>query len=273
MMPRDDELSGLFVTGTDTGVGKTRVVAAIARRLRAEGRRPAVLKPVASSSAIGEGGASISEDTAILRAALDDASIPPERITPIALPGDLAPSVAARLSGRVLRHSEVMARTFEALDWWADRCDGVVVEGVGGFLCPLAEDSTVADLAIALDFPVLIVARRGLGTLNHTMLTVEAVLRRGLRVAGVVLNGSEPVTNAESDRTNPGELARRLGAEVPILAVLPHVSDPETLIAAMDDVGWYGRLSAPSARGVGRMPEERERPVRIEARRSRCPRS
>ena len=84
----------------------------------------------------------------------------------------------------------------EALDWWAGRAEVMVVEGVGGLLCPLAEGTTVADLAVALDYPLLVVARRGLGTLNHTLLTSRPRRLRALRVAGLVLNSAEPPTGS-----------------------------------------------------------------------------
>jgi dethiobiotin synthetase len=120
----------------------------------------------------------------------------------------------------------------------------MVVEGVGGLLCPLAEGATVADLAIALDFPLIVVARRGLGTLNHTLLTVEAARCRGLRMAGVVLNGAEPTVDPIAEQTNPSELSRRLG-EVPLLADLPFGANLDTLLAAMPDLDLLGR-AAPS---------------------------
>jgi dethiobiotin synthetase len=114
-----------------------------------------------------------------------------------------------------------------------------VVEGVGGFLCPLTDDATVADLAIRLDFPLVVVARRGLGTLNHTLLTVEAAHLRGLRLAGVVLNGAEPPANALAEATNREELSRRLD-RVAVLAELDHVPDPAVLWKGLDGVDWYG---------------------------------
>ena len=120
----------------------------------------------------------------------------------------------------------------------------MVVEGVGGLLCPLAEGITVADLAVRLDYPLVIVARRGLGTLNHTLLTVEAALSRSLRVAGVVLNGAEPTVDPVAEATNPAELARRLGP-MPILADLPHGIDEEAAAVVMNGLDWYNRASGP----------------------------
>jgi dethiobiotin synthetase len=102
----------------------------------------------------------------------------------------------------------------------------------------------VADLAVLLDYPLVVVARRGLGTLNHTLLTVDAALSRSLRVAGVVLNGAEPTTEPIAESTNAEELARRLGP-VPVLAELPHGVDREAAAVAMKGLDWYNRASEP----------------------------
>jgi len=119
-----------------------------------------------------------------------------------------------------------------------------VVEGVGGLLTPLAEAATVADLAIALDYPLVVVARRGLGTLNHTLLTVEAARRRGLRLAGVVLNAAGSAAVDIAAETNAEELARRLEG-VAVLAELPHLADPAALSNSLETVDWSGWACAP----------------------------
>ncbi|RUL87314.1 dethiobiotin synthase [Tautonia sociabilis] len=242
-------LRGLFVTGTDTGVGKTRVAAAIASVLANRGVRVGVLKPVATGAEpVGDGWRA--EDAELLISAIGG-RVPSDRVCPIAFQPPLAPPVAARLSGEPLGFDRVLAETRTALDWWAGPggAELVVVEGVGGLLCPLAEGATVADLAVSLDFPVLVVARRGLGTLNHTLLTVEAARRRGLRLAGVVLNGSEPTVDPLAERTNPGELARWLG-DVPLLADLPHGAGLAALLGGMIDLDWNGRALTPRIVGI-----------------------
>jgi dethiobiotin synthetase len=230
-------LPGLFVVGTDTGVGKTRVASAIARTLVDEGRRVGVLKPVATGG-VGEG-----DDTSALLAAIGG-GIPRERVTPIAFDEPLAPPVAARRQGTPLHFEQVEQAVAEALAWWADRAELMIIEGVGGLLCPLAERATVADLAVALDYPLVLVARRGLGTLNHTLLTVEAARLRALRIAGLVLNASAPTTDPLAEATNPDELARRLEG-VPLLAEIDHVGDPEALRAAVRAIDWSSRAAFP----------------------------
>ncbi|MFO0960234.1 MAG: dethiobiotin synthase [Isosphaeraceae bacterium] len=231
-------MPGLFITGTDTGVGKTFIAAAIAAALARKGRKIGVLKPVAT------GGEPIEDAEALLSAI--GGGVPIGRITPLHYPDPLAPCIAARLAGRPLRQADLMETVRRAIAWWAERSSMMVVEGVGGLLCPLADDSTVADLAIALDYPMILVARRALGTLNHTLLTVEAARDRGLRIAGIVLNGSTPTADPLAESTAPEELIRRLDG-IPILAEIPHGDDPAAII---DPIDWIGLSQPPRARSV-----------------------
>jgi dethiobiotin synthetase len=236
-------LPGLFVVGTDTGVGKTSVASAIARTWRLAGHRVGVLKPVASGARRVEGQL-ISDDAERLSEAVGG-GIPFDRVAPIVFEEPLAPPVAARRLGDPLIFDRVAEAVSNCLDWWRDRADLMVVEGVGGLLCPLAEGSTVADLAILLDYPLLIVAHRGLGTLNHTLLTIEAARTRALRVAGVVLNGARPAESPVAEASNAEELARRLG-DVAILADWGHgMMDFGRDPVALEAGGWYDLARAP----------------------------
>lgn len=239
---------GLFITGTDTGVGKTTVATAIARALTGQGRRVGVLKPVATG-VVREGDTWRCEDTEALIAAVGG-GVALERVTPVVYEPPLAPPVAARLAGAPLCWPDLRSLVFESLAWWtAQGVEVVIVEGVGGFLCPLAEEATIADLAVALDFPLVVVARRGLGTLNHTLLTLEAARLRSLRIAGVVLNGSEPNANPLAESTNATELARWLDP-TPLLAEIPHHVDsthhvfPSMVDESLRGVDWMGRALA-----------------------------
>ncbi len=240
-------LPGLFVVGTDTGVGKTRVASAIARAMTRSGRRVGVLKPVATGAARDAGGGGwIVEDASRLIEAIGGGCATADAC-PIAFAEPLAPPVAARRAGVPLLAAAVERAAYASIDRWAAAgAEVMVVEGVGGLLCPIAEGATVADLAVRLDYPLVIVARRGLGTLNHTLLTVEAALGRSLRVAGVILNGAEPTTDPVAEATNPGELARRLGT-VPLLGDWPH--EPPGLAAGADVVAdgtdWYDWAGRP----------------------------
>ncbi len=221
-------MRGLFVTATDTGAGKTFVTAGIARIWRRENRLFRVCKSVATGS-----DRDFSEDTRILATAAGDADL--AAVTPFTFAVPAAPAVAARLAGTPLTLEELAA---------AVRRRGaggrtVLVEGVGGLLCPLTERQTVADLAVELDLPLIVVARRSLGTLNHTLLTVEAARCRGLRVAGVVVTETTPVRGV-AEETNVEELRRRLDA--PLLAVLPYQPGPVGDVPALAAVDWW-RLS------------------------------
>lgn len=220
-------MRGLFITGTDTGVGKTWVTAGLARLLARQQRRIAVCKPVATGARIVDG-RRISEDAEMLAAA---AGSTPEQVTPFVFFEPAAPPVAARLEGRTL----CLADLIRGVRHSADAAEMTLVEGVGGLLCPLTERETVADLIAALGLPVVIVARRSLGTLNHTLLTVEVARQRGLRLAGVVVNETAPPASV-AERSNVDELRARL--PVPLLAVVPFqrvgAASIEEALAAVD---------------------------------------
>jgi dethiobiotin synthetase len=235
-------LPGLFVVGTDTGVGKTRLASAIARSLVERGRRIGVLKPLASGASR-DGDSWRCEDAERLAGAIGG-GVPLDRVAPFVFEEPLAPAVAARRLGRPLDPAEVERAVVGALAWWAERAEAVVVEGVGGLLTPVAEGWTAADLAVALDYPLVIVARRGLGTLNHTLLTVEVAIRRGLRVAGVVLNSPEPASGSPAEATNADALARLLDG-IPVLGELEHDDDPASVPIVVRSIDWYDRMGRP----------------------------
>jgi dethiobiotin synthetase len=205
-------MRGLFITATDTGAGKTFVTAVIARTLREQGAAVRVCKPVATG-AEWAGGRWVGDDTRVLAEAADDPNL--DAITPWAFPAPAAPPVAARLAGATLRLEEIA----DAVRRRAVPGALVLVEGIGGLLCPLTERETVADLAAELGLPLVVVARRSLGTLNHTLLTLEVAHARRLAVAGVVVSETAPVSGP-AEETNVEELRRRI--RPPLLAVFPH---------------------------------------------------
>jgi len=219
-------MRGLFVTATDTGAGKTFVTAGLARLWRRERRPFRVCKPVATGA-----DNDWCEDTRLLAEAAGDPDL--AAITPYTFAAPAAPPVAARLAGTSLRLADLAA----AVRRRTEGGNAVLVEGVGGFLCPLTECETVADLAIELALPLVVVTRRSLGTLNHTLLTVEAAQRRGLHLAGVVVTATRPVSGV-AEQTVLSELQHRLG--VPLLSALPY--QPNTDNAAMEElqaVDWW----------------------------------
>ena len=206
---------GLFITGTDTGIGKTFVAALLARELRRQNLKVGAYKPVATGAVLDHEGRARWEDVETLVAALDD-RYEADRICPQRFEAPLAPPLAARAEGRTVDR-ELLRRGAE---WWMDRVDLLLIEGVGGLLCPLTETGTVAELAADLRAPLLIVARQALGTINHTLLTIEAARSRGLTITGVVLNEPAPAAGDPSVASNAAEIESRGG--VGVLATLAH---------------------------------------------------
>ena len=205
---------GVFVTGTDTGVGKTVATCALVRGLRARGIDAGAMKPI--ETGVGDAGPM---DALALRAAagggdaLDD--VCPQRF---ALPA--APTAAARAEGRAVDLAAVDAayRRLRMRHAW------LAVEGAGGLLVPAADGVTMADLAARLGLPLLVVCRAALGTLNHTRLSLEAARRRGLEVIGVVISHADgPLSDA--DAVNLEELRR--DADAPWLGEIPPFADGE----------------------------------------------
>jgi len=194
---------GVFVTGTDTEVGKTVAAAALVAALRARGLRVAPMKPIAAG-AVERDGQWINEDTqALLEAAGLDRSHA-SRVTPVLLREPMAPHLAARLEGRSLSLEPLVA-AFRALEG-----DFAVVEGVGGFRVPLFDHVDTADMARAFGLPVVLVVGMRLGCLNHALLTRDAVLGVGLRLAGWIANEIDPAMRSLDD--NIAALGERLGA-------------------------------------------------------------
>ena len=224
-------MNGLFFTATDTGVGKTTVAAAVARLLRRQGRDCRVCKPVATGASQ-INGRWLCEDTIRLGEATGQTGNW-EQITPWTFAEALAPPVAARRAGVVLALNDLVA----AVRNQHQPGSVVLVEGVGGLLCPLTERETIADLAAATGLPLIVVTRRSLGTLNHTLLTLEVARTRRLEVAGIVVNEtSAPTTMA--DQTNVAELARR--TSLPLLAVVPYQVDGVMDVSpALAQVDWW----------------------------------
>src|SRR5262245_52728323 len=214
-------MRGLFITGTDTGVGKTEVTAGIARLWRRQGRLFRARKPVATGSL---------DDARKL--ALAAGVLDLHTVSPLVFAEPAAPPLAARLEGTELTLAMIKEATLRHPEDSA-----LLIEGVGGLLCPLTATETVADLADALGLPLVVVARRSLGTLNHTLLTVEVALNRGLKVAGVVVNETAPVTT-RAEQSNVQELHARLA--VPILAVVPYnPGGYDGEIAELAAVDWW----------------------------------
>jgi dethiobiotin synthetase len=203
---------GLFVTGTDTNVGKTHLASMIIRDLRQSGHRVGAYKPACSGAVIDAKGDRW-DDIERLRSALG-AEYPDDLICPQRFLAPLAPPMAARAEGRQVDFDLLV----HGAEHWQPHADLLIVEGAGGLLAPVAEAKTVADLAIAIGYPLIIVARCGLGTINHTLLTVEAARHRGLSVAGIVLNQSRPEDDFALAESNATAIAAH--GQIPILGIV-----------------------------------------------------
>jgi dethiobiotin synthetase len=198
-------MRGLFVTGTDTGVGKTMIAGALAHALTGHGIAVAVRKPV-ESGCERAGDELHPADGSILRAAAGERE-PLETVTPLRLVHALSPERAARIEGMELELYDLIAAVRIGAPG-----DFYLVEGAGGFLSPLAKDALNADLAVALGLPVLLVVADRLGCINHALLTAEAIERRGLRIVAAVVNAVTPAADEGMD--NREDLASRLPCPV-----------------------------------------------------------
>lgn len=186
-------MRGLFVTGTDTGAGKTVVAGSIAAALRTRGERVAVVKPVVTGLDDPEPGRPA--DHELLAAA---AGVDPSSVTSLTFGPPLSPHLAAELAGTAIEPAALVAAARDA----AAGADVLVAEGVGGLLVPLTPGYLVRDYALDLGLGIVIAARPGLGTINHTLLTIEAARGAGLAILGVVLTPwpAEPARGETSNR-------------------------------------------------------------------------
>jgi len=204
--------AGLFITGTDTGVGKTLVAVSLVRALAAQGMRVAAMKPIAAGAVNTPRG--LRNDDAEALAAAANVAAPYERINPYCLAAPVSPHIAAAEAGVTIEVS-MIARRFGEL---AERADCVIVEGAGGWLAPISDHETVADVARALALPVLLVVGLRLGCLNHALLSARAIEADGLTLAGWIGNSIDPAFERREE--NLAALERRLGRAP--LAVIPH---------------------------------------------------
>jgi len=222
---------GIFITGTGTDVGKTVVTAAVLRGARASGIDAVPLKPVQTGAVEGPDGLRAPDVELALSAAGLDAS--PEAVAmmaPFLYKPACSPHLAGRLAGRPVTVDAVCACAEKLLT----RHDCLIVEGAGGVMVPLNESQTMLDLMVALEMLVLVVALDGLGTINHTLLTLAALRQAGLEVLGVVFNQPETLGGTAEfiRRDNPATIARF--GEVVVLGILPHV----TGLASGDATSW-----------------------------------
>lgn len=200
---------GIFITGTDTGVGKTIVTAAIAWNLKQAGRKIAVMKPVQTGTII-----SGPTDLEFVQSLIGEDS-PIDTSCPYMFPDPVAPLVASMLTGERIDINRIK----DSYSNLSEQNETVIVEGAGGLLVPILEDYFMSDLALELNIPIVIVSRPNLGTLNHTLLTLESAKRKGLEIAGIVIS-NYPWDPGIPEQTNPELLLSMTGEN--ILGILPH---------------------------------------------------
>lgn len=219
--------NAIFITGTDTGVGKTYFAAALARLLARKGLRVGVMKPVESGV---DDVQMLGADADLLSwAAINDQ--PADLVSPYRLHAAVAPSVAASHEGVKIVPSVIQ----EAYDTLSKQHDFVIVEGAGGLMAPIAGGFLIADLIQMLNLPALFVCRPNLGTINHTMLSLFVAQQLGIRTTGYIINGM-PDTPDMAEEKAPHTLASLTTAE--LLGVTPHIAieDKHLAIDKLADV-------------------------------------
>jgi dethiobiotin synthetase len=216
----------IFITGTDTGVGKTVAAAALARLLLEWGANVGVMKPV-TSGCREESGRLVSEDAELLAWSAGLAGVDAD-VAPYILRQPIAPAEAAGRDG-VRIDFRIIGAAFTRL---ASRYDFVIVEGAGGLMVPLVEGLLVADLVNYLSLPLLVVTRPNLGTVNHTLLTCFAAKQLGITVSGVVIN-NYPERPGIAEESAPPLIASL--ADAPLLGTFPHQegTDPRQVVAGL----------------------------------------
>jgi dethiobiotin synthetase len=229
---------GFFITGTDTGVGKTLVSGGIAHILREQGKRVGVFKPVASGCKRDFEGL-VNSDAEFLRAC-SHCDFNLEVINPVRFLAPAAPIVCEEHENRQCDFGAIE----KAYNEIADQSDVMIVEGVGGARVPISAGVDVIELAKAFDLPVIIVARPDLGTINHTLMTLDVLRAAGLHIMGVVISGYNHETAGLAEETLPGVLEE--WGQVPVLSIVPFDEESdvengklgELTIEALGDCDW-----------------------------------
>lgn len=223
---------GFFITGTDTAVGKTIITAALIKAVKLLGLRVCGMKPIETGCKKIDCRLQIADckfkdrvlipsDGMFLKemAGMDDSI---DFVTPIRFENSIAPFTASEIEGipvdidKIQKAYKVLSKKYEV----------VIVEGIGGLLVPIKKDYFVLDLAEELGLPVIVVSMPGLGTINHTMLTVNYAIKEGLDIAGIIINYSHPPENTIAENTNP-EVLKEI-SHVPIIGIFPYLKDFES---------------------------------------------
>jgi dethiobiotin synthase len=216
-------ISGLFVTGTGTDVGKTLLVAGVMRWFQNRDINAMVMKPVQTGAERDAEGRRVAPDMEfVLQAARLRVETPTrERIVPYLFDPACSPHLAARLADCPIRLEKILA----CAQWLAERYDRLVVEGAGGLMAPLGDAGTMLDLMVALELPVLLVGHSGLGTINHVLLSLDALRKRGLNPLGVILNDCRPVPESSRFIHDDNADAIETYGQTRVLARIPYLGE------------------------------------------------
>lgn len=215
-------LKGVFITGTDTGVGKTYVAAGIAVALKQRGVNAGVMKPAETGCRMRAGRMVPRDALRLMKAAR--ARDPLFLVNPYRFRKPLAPSIAAELEGKKIDPKKII-NAYHAL---SKRHDFMIVEGAGGIMVPLTQSYLYLNLACDLGLPVIVVARPGLGTINHTLLTLSALKERGIMISGIVINYAQNRKAGTAEKTGPAVIEKISG--VKIAGIIPYGSKDFTVV-------------------------------------------
>ena len=211
---------GFFITGTDTGVGKTLITAALILAFSRAGLKVGGMKPI-ETGCWQEGERLIPSDGMFIKtiACMDEGI---DRIVPCCFLNPVAPLAASATEGVPVNLQKINLEYKEL----SEKYEVVIVEGIGGLLVPVTDGYFVSDLAKDLGLPIIVVSKPGLGTINHTMLTVNYARKEGLIVAGVIINHNQPEEGTIAEHTNPDILKRICPA--PLIGIFPHLENMES---------------------------------------------
>ena len=209
---------GIFITGTDTGVGKTFVAAGLLRAFKEMRISVCPMKPVESGCGMRKGALIPEDAVTLLKASAVNESL--DAINPYRLKHPLAPAVAAEIEGVTISRKKIIS----SCKYLSKKYDLIIVEGAGGIMVPVYKKYLFLDLIKDMALPGIIIARPGLGTINHTLLTIDAARNRGLQVIGIIINYSAETKSGLSEKTNP-YVIEKLGG-IPLLGNVRYMEGP-----------------------------------------------
>jgi len=216
---------GFFVTGTDTGVGKTIITGALIKAAHILGFKACGMKPIETGckrTEKTEGNDSLIPTDGTFLREISGTGESIDLITPVRFENPLAPLPASEIEKNPIDLDKIKTAYKEL----SNRYDVIIVEGIGGLLVPIKKEHFVIDLAKDFELPIIVVSKPGLGTINHTMLTVNYAINKGLDVAGIIINYTQPPERTLAENTNP-EIIRRLST-VPVIGIFPYLKDLES---------------------------------------------